>query len=130
MAPDLAYQAGLGFYRLDWFDHLHQSFVLFIERLGVAQLPLVSALQQWQAREPELVTCETGSLETLLDLWPEFTIQRASIFEAQLIVTNNPAQPAETEPATVAVTRKIVRERRATYKKAVPPATIQTNLWE
>ena len=138
LAPDMAYISGFGLYLLDWLEHLHRSFVEWIEAKGKSELPLSTILQECRFHWPELAGSDDAAIETLIGLWPEVQVRRSSIFEATLVVETLRGEEVEggaTSPSaeTVAPTpgvKKVTRERRATSKKRAPHETSQQNLWE
>lgn len=130
----IAYTSGAGLYLLDWLEHLHSSFVEWVEAKGSAELPLSALLHEWKTVRPELAGCEDAALETLISLWPEVQIRRGSIFEATLIVMSLFSEETEDarrpETASSPAPRKATRERSTKSKKRVQQETSQQNLWE
>lgn len=132
----IRYTPGLGLYSLDWLEHIHHSFVEWIESKGQYKLSLSDIIQECQSCWSELAACDEHTIETLFGLWSEVQVQRNSIFEALLLVEVHKEQ-AQTkalpcEPAEGAATApgKSPRERRAGNKKRQQPETDQQNLWE
>jgi predicted nuclease of restriction endonuclease-like RecB superfamily len=136
LVPEMAYTPGLGLYLLAWLEHIHLSFVEWIEAKDQYKLSLSGILQECQLCWPELAGCDESSIEALLCLWPEVQIQRASIFEALLLVEahreHKSVDAHEREPAEHgdSAPGKMLRERRAASKKRSPQETSQQNLWE
>ncbi|HET8846436.1 MAG TPA: DUF790 family protein [Ktedonobacteraceae bacterium] len=132
----IVYTPGLGLYSLDWVEHIHHSFVEWIEAKSQYKLSLSDIIQECQSCWPELAVCDENTIETLFGLWPEVQIQRDSIFEALLIVEAHKAQdrrePSRNESTESIATAsgKNVRERRSGGKKRQHSATDQQNLWE
>jgi hypothetical protein len=129
---EIAYTPGIGLYLLAWLEHIHASFVEWVEAKACLELSLSLVIQECVARWPELDGCDDATIEALLALWPEVEIRRDSIFEARLLVTTLYNGPVETEAPAPAqpMARKVVRERRVSSKKRVPQETCQQNLWE
>lgn len=130
----IAYTPGAGLYLLDWLEHLHVSFVEWVEAKGSDELSLSVLLQECKTVWPELAGCEDAALETLISLWPEVQIQRSSIFEATLLVQTLRGEERE-ESRQAATTsspapRKVTRERPARNKKQARQEASQQNLWE
>ncbi|MGH2478102.1 MAG: DUF790 family protein [Ktedonobacteraceae bacterium] len=138
LEPDMVYTPGLGLYLLDWLEHLRRSFVEWVEAQMRAELPLTTVIQQCRTVWPELATCDESTIEALLALWPEVRIQRASIFEAKLLVESlQGMESLAEEDAALAETplpaghgKKATRERRVASKKQVQHEVDQQNLWE
>ncbi len=138
LEPDMAYTSGLGLYMLDWLEHLRRSFVEWVEAQIRAELPLAVVIEQCRTAWPELATCDESAIEALLALWPEVRVQRASIFEAKLLVESlQGVEAAPEEDAAPAVTplpagrsKRSTRERRVASKKQVQREADQQNLWE
>jgi len=131
LASDMAYTSGLGLYLLAWLEHLHDSFVEWIEGKGQPELSLSAIIQEWQVRWPELAGCDEGTVETLLSFWPEVRIQHNSIFETVLVVEAFQGEQQVVEETNEVVSRnKRARERRAGTKKILSQETSQQNLWE
>lgn len=129
---EIAYTPGIGLYLLAWLEHIHVSFVEWVEAKACLEWSLPLIIHECMARWPELAGCDDATIEALLALWPEVEIRRDSIFEARLLVTAFCQAPEEATPTAPAQTgtHKVVRERRPGSKKRVPPATSQQNLWE
>lgn len=138
LALDIGYIPGFGLYLLAWLEHLHRSFVEWIEAKGRAELSLAVVLQECKEAWPELAGCDDGAIEVLLGLWPEVYIRRSSIFEATLVVkalhdTDALVGEAEREPETTspaASGKRGVRERRTGGRQQVRHEASQQNLWE
>lgn len=129
----IAYTPGVGIYLTDWLEHLHRSFVEWIETQGRRAWSLSALLQACKNAWPQLAGCEDAAIETLLSAWPEIQIRRDSIFEATVQVETISCEEETTTPqseVTGPVVRKTVRERRAGSKKQVQQKTSQQNLWE
>ncbi len=134
LTSEMAYAPGLGLYLSSWLEHIHVSFVEWIEALGQYRLPLSDIIQACRTRWPELGQCDEHMLETLLALWPEVEVQRDSIFEAMLVVEMHSEQAqSETEETSSGVGAQStlpVRAARERRKKRTPQETSQQNLWE
>lgn len=134
LVPDeIAYTPGLGLYMLAWLEHLHHSFVVWIEAKKQSELAVSVVLQEWKAMCPELTACEDTVIETFLDLWPEVQIRRSTIFEAILVVeAARDMEAEECEQALFVRERppKAGRERNVGSKKRAQQGTSQQNLWE
>ncbi len=132
-ADQAAYTPGVGAYLLDWLEHLHGSFVKWVEAKGKAEISLPALFQECREQWPELVGCDDTALETLIGLWPEVRVRRDSIFEARLVVESLNGEETLTQTEAVhqaPVSRRVVRERRAGSKKQLQQETNQQNLWE
>lgn len=134
---EIAYTPGIGLYLTHWLEHLHRSFVEWVEAKNCFELSLSVIIQECKSSWPELTGCDDATIEALLALWPEVEIQRASIFEATLnvvalrgSVTETGMDAPEAAPRSTSPARKGVRERRASSKKPVRQETSQQNLWE
>ncbi len=128
----MAFSPGIGLYTRDWLEHLRISFVEWLGTMGV--VPLADVMQACRTRWPQFATCEDATLETLFSLWPEVQVTRSSIFDATIAIEG--AEEARTaaisdEEALVqqAPAKKVVRERKAPYKKRTPTETQQGDLW-
>jgi hypothetical protein len=120
-------------------EHLHHSFVEWVEAQNCPELSLSLIISECVTRWPELAGCDDATIEALLALWPEVEIRRDSIFEARLLVmtlrdvgvaqahANQEEAPSELTRSTA---RKVVRERRIGSKKRAPQESSQQNLWE
>lgn len=133
-ADAIAYTPGIGMYLTDWLEHLHRSFVTWIEAQGQRTWPLSAILEACKHGWSELACCEDAAIETLLSLWPEVQVRRDSIFEASVIVGALPGaeqeatapQGEEGSPAP----RKGVHARRAGGRRQAPQEASQQTLWE
>lgn len=134
LVPDeIGYTSGIGLYLLGWLEHLHHSFVEWIEAKGNFEWSLSTILQECKSHWPELTGCDDATIEALLALWPEVEVRRGSIFEATLVIKAlRDAEEERDVPAEAAspAARKVVRERRGGGKKRVSQETNQQNLWE
>ncbi len=134
LLPDvIAYMPGVGLYLPARLEHLHRSFVEWVEAQGKREWPLSSILQKCKTGWPELAACEDAAIETLLSSWPEVQIRRDSIFEATLIVEAVRDEEAEIVPQIEIAgpaARRVVRERRAGNRKQAQQEASQQNLWE
>ncbi|MEO7020008.1 MAG: hypothetical protein ABI234_07660, partial [Ktedonobacteraceae bacterium] len=134
----IEYAPGLGLYLPAWLEHLHRSFVVWIEAQNCAELPLSDVIQECKIRWLELAACDESTIEALLGLWPEVRIQRASIFDAKLLVESlqraealNEAEDTQAETTPQAArSPKATRERRVGNKQQNRQKTGQQNLWE
>jgi hypothetical protein len=139
VAGEIIYTPGIGLYLLAWLEHLHHSFVEWVEAQNCPELSLSLIISECVTRWPELAGCDDATIEALLALWPEVEIRRDSIFEARLLVmtlrdvgvaqahANQEEAPGELTRSTA---RKVVRERRIGSKKRAPQESSQQNLWE
>lgn len=135
---EIIYMPGIGLCLSQWLEHLHRSFVEWVEAKGRFELSLSVIIQECKFSWPELTACDDATIEALLALWPEVEIQRASIFEATLAVlalrdsaveeVGVGANAEASGPATPA--RRGPRERRASSKKPARQEIDQQNLWE
>lgn len=142
----IAFTPGIGLYQIAWMERLRASFVEWLreqrESSGKGRaLPLSEVLREGRARWPVLADCEDATLEALLALWPEVRIERSSIFEAIVGLTDDEATGhAIGMHAATSATQgqnnagKVVRERRPAYKKreaGVQSADVkQGDLWD
>lgn len=129
----IAYMPGVGLYLLDRLEHLHRSFVEWVEAQGKWEWPLSLILEKCKTGWPEMAGCDDAAIESLLSFWPEVQVRRDSIFEATLIVKalrdEEAVTAAQAEPAGPAA-RRMVRERRAGSRKQAQQEASQQNLWE
>lgn len=134
LLPDtIAYMPGVGLYLLDRLEHLHRSFVEWVEAQGKHEWPLSALLQECKTGWPELAGCEDAAIEALLSLWPEVQIRRDSIFEATLVVEALRSEEAAIAPQAESgkpAARRVVRERRAGSRRQAQQEASQQNLWE
>lgn len=132
LLPDaIAYTPGVGLYVPDRLEHLHRSFVEWIEAQGKRAWSLSTILQECKTGWPELAECEDAALEILLSSWPEVQIQRDSIFETKLVVEALREEETAIAPRVASpAARRVVRERRAGMKKQAQQEASQQNLWE
>ncbi|HEY1351767.1 MAG TPA: DUF790 family protein [Ktedonobacteraceae bacterium] len=132
LPPDeFAYTPGVGIYLNVWLEHLHRSFVEWIETQERGVWPLPALVQACRNGWPQLAGCEDTAIETLLSAWPEVQIQRDSLFEASVIVQALPCEPetpAPNQEVGSPPAHKVIRQRRAEKQKA--RETGQQNLWE
>ena len=132
--PDaIAYTPGVGLYVSDRLEHLHRSFVEWVEAQGKREWPLSIILQECKTGWPELAGCEDAAIEILLSRWPEVQIRRDSIFEATLVVEALRGEEAAIAPQVEAASpaaRRTVRERRTGSKRQAQQEASQQNLWE
>ncbi len=129
----IAFIAGVGLYEVNWLEHLGDSFVGWLGEGGRLVAPLARALQECRSRWSALAQEDDASLEALMSLWPAVQIRRNSIFEATVSLANVPEAAIEEQQQEMyrqPAPEKVVRERRATYKKRPghTPAT-QQDLW-
>lgn len=140
IAGEMDYTPGIGLYLLVWLEHLHRSFVEWVEAQNCVEWSLSEIIQECVARWPELSGSDDATIEALLAGWSEVEIRRSSIFEATLFVTalretaSAHAQSGvdETRAASAqAGARRGSREKRVgSSKKRAPQETAQQNLWE
>ncbi|MHB8597946.1 MAG: DUF790 family protein [Ktedonobacteraceae bacterium] len=136
---DIAFSPGIGLYTLDWLEHLRVSFVEWLGKMGV--IPLADVLRACRTRWPQFATSEDAALEALFSLWPEVQVKRSSIFDATIAIAgtddvggardSNGEMDAATgeDMAQQTATKKVVRERKAPYKKRTTTETQQGDLW-
>jgi predicted nuclease of restriction endonuclease-like RecB superfamily len=128
---------GVGLYLATWMEHLHFSFVeLLVERVQKGEsLSLPACLDELRTGWPELSGCEDATLETLIGLWPEIQVKRASIFEAALeLIGDGQAETVEViEEGSKVSAKKALRERKPAYTKKRPAqeqeSPVQQDLW-
>lgn len=132
LAADMTYTPGLGLYLLDWLEHLHRSFVEWIEAEAQVELLLAAVIQHCRTAWPELASCDESVIETLLSLWPEVRVQRESIFEAKLLIMARQHERTRADEAILPTTggKRTPRERRAAGKKQQQQQGAQQHLWE
>jgi predicted nuclease of restriction endonuclease-like RecB superfamily len=128
----MAFVPGIGFYTRDWLEHLRVSFVEWVGVMGI--VPLADVLRECRARWPQFATCEDATLEALFSLWPEVQVKRASIFDATIAIEGTEdaraaAIPDEEALVQQAPVKKVVRERKAPYKKRPVAGANQGDLW-
>ena len=131
----IAFTAGVGLYEVNWLEHLGDSFVGWLGEGGRLAAPLAGALQECRSCWSALAQEDDASLEALMSLWPAVQIRRNSIFEATVSLANVPEAAIEEQQQEMyrqPAPEKVVRERRATYKKRpdrthTPPT--QQDLW-
>ncbi len=136
--PDITFSPGIGLYTLDWLEHLRVSFVEWLGKMGV--VPLADVLRACRTRWPQFVTSEDAALEALFSLWPEVQVKRSSIFDATIAIAGT-EDTGETMNVMDTVTgediahqnqtatKKVVRERKPSYKKRTSTETQQGDLW-
>jgi Uncharacterized conserved protein len=140
-----AYVPGLGFYTYSWFQSLMSTFLTQLTTHMAQQtspLLLPTALALLRRCGPALQSSADATLETLIGLCPELSIQRTSIFDATVTLTHaidtdvllSPApQPEQSESSDAAVTARKNsphKHRSAPKKRVQPPSEIvQGDLW-
>ncbi len=136
----ILFAPGVGLYDRVWLEHLGASFVEWLGNHVSRKVSLQEALSECRTWQPALNACDETSFEALLGLWPAVYLRRSSIFEATIALAGDEDALLEDQAgeATQASPRRVVRERRATYKKrAAEPSgkpgdkeTSQQQLWE
>ncbi|GCE04060.1 DUF790 family protein [Dictyobacter aurantiacus] len=136
-STDITFVAGLGLYAQNWLAHVRQAFLSWLEKQPGGTAVWHEALQELRCLTPDLQQSEDATLETLVSLWDEVRIQRASIFEVTIelqaarLETAIHATPPDTGISSDKELRRPVRERRAAIKKRPlpPPEIVQGDLW-
>ncbi|GCE17845.1 DUF790 family protein [Dictyobacter kobayashii] len=137
-AEDLAFVPGLGLYAQNWLEQLKQSFLSWLEQIPAHSASWHEALQKLRSLYPELQQAADATLETLVSLWDEIHIQRASIFDVTIellaapsgAVDSEPLASAEPEPLEQEAVRPARERRAATRKRSKKPSEIvQGDLW-
>ncbi len=132
----ITFTPGIGLYTLDWLEHLRVSFVEWLGKMGV--VPLADVLRACRTRWPQFATSEDAALEALFSLWPEVQVKRSSIFDATIAIAgaedtgdSEDVMDAATgeDMAHQTTTKKLVRERKTSYKKRTATETEQGDLW-
>ncbi|GLV57352.1 hypothetical protein KDH_41880 [Dictyobacter sp. S3.2.2.5] len=134
---DSTFVAGLGLYAQNWLTHVRQSFLSWLEKQPGGTAGWHKAVQELRHLAPDLQQSEDATLETLVSLWDEVRIQRASIFEVTIELQNarletaTPATSPDTGVSSDKEPRRPARERRAASKKRPlpPPEIVQGDLW-
>ena len=136
----LDFAPGMGFYDSEWLEQISASFVEWLGECEDGRAPVAEALKEFKTRWPALAQCEDAALESLLGLFPGVQFRRSSIFEAvvELAGTSERLPEEHVIREQVSTSKKVVRERRATYKKrpAGTPGTqgitaaSQPDLWD
>ncbi|GCE25692.1 hypothetical protein KDA_11760 [Dictyobacter alpinus] len=132
----IAFVPGLGLYHAHWLEQMRQAFQNWLEQKGDQRAAWSEALQELRRLYPDLQSCEDATLETLVGLWPDVTVQRASIFEVTIELLT-PQHASTLPPVQVEATeleqepQKVVRERRSPTKKRTSPIpkVVQGDLW-
>lgn len=135
---DIRFVAGIGLYEVVWMERLRRSFATWMRTVRSATLG--DALREMQRCEIILTKCDDATLESLISLWSEVTIRRASIFEAVVEAVDvedttsieEVLQETSSDNETEEEVKKPKRERRSTPKKRVVKEreTVQGDLWE
>jgi hypothetical protein len=136
---DIAFTAGIGLYQIAWSEQVKQSLLRWLSTSREATL--AAAVRELQAHWPILQECEATVIETLLSLWPEVRIRRASIFDAVVELANAPGdrqsvpieETSDPEGGAQEEEKQPMREKRRPAKKRSthsPEAVQQQNLWE
>ncbi len=127
---DIDYVPGAGFYDRRWLEQIGASFVEWLGEYGQMEMgiagdedrknrqgkvSLVEALEVCRTRWPILANGEDAALEILLGLVPGVRIRRSSIFEVMIELAAISGPESIQEQASPS--KKVVRERRAAYKK-------------
>jgi predicted nuclease of restriction endonuclease-like RecB superfamily len=136
----IAFTPGIGFYQVESLEQLRGSFVEWLEdslkegQKSVAEdgekklkksLPLAWVLHQSRSRWLILATCEDATIEAVISLWPEVQINRISIFEAAISLSDGEETPM---PKVEIVSKKSARVQHTTKKRLVRE-TNQADLW-
>lgn len=128
----MAFAPGIGLYTRDWLEHLRVSFVEWLGVMGI--VPLADVLRECRTHWPQFATCEDATLEALFSLWPEVQVTRSSIFDATIAIEGTEdartnAIPDEEAFVQQGPVKKVVRERKAPYKKRPVAGANQGDLW-
>ena len=132
----ISYAPGVGLYSQPWMEQLGVSFVEWLGERETHSVSLTEALLEWRSRQPILEDCDETTFEALLGLWPAVCLRRSSMFEAVVTLAGEVYTTPEEQDSIEAQTstNRVVRERRATYKKRPAgtsnEAASQQNLWE
>jgi predicted nuclease of restriction endonuclease-like RecB superfamily len=128
---------GVGLYDRTWLEHIGSSFVAWLGEREHGRAQAAEALQACRARWPVLAESEDAALEALLGLFPGVRMRRSSIFEAivELAGIADSFPEEDVMQAHASTSKKVVRERRAAYKKrsaGAPdePSASQQILWD
>ena len=129
----IAFTPGVGFYRVDWLEHMRVSCLKWLEdgrREGEDREPLsLSRVLTWiRTHWPALAACEDATLEAIIGLWPEVHILRSSIFEATVAILDK-AGEEPLAPLVEPKPKQSARERRTLPKKPIENKTTQGDLW-
>lgn len=138
----IAFVPGLGLYHCTWMQKVRQAIREWMNTIQSA--PLSEMLCEIKRQQAVLQNCADATIETLLGLWPEVCIQRSSIFDAivklsdrEVIVDKSEIKEnlvATDEDSFIAanpVKRKI-REKSAGIKKRSigMSEAVQSSLWD
>jgi predicted nuclease of restriction endonuclease-like RecB superfamily len=130
----VAYMSGVGLFAQQWMEQLGVSFVEWLEERKDRRVSVTEALSEWRNRQPVLNDCDETTFEALLGLWPSVHLRRSSMFEAVVTLAGEEYTLSEDQDEAQAAPRKVVRERRAAYKKRpaekADSTASQQNLWE
>ncbi len=132
----ISYAPGVGLYSQLWMEQLGVSFVEWLGERETHGVSLTEALLEWRNRQPVLEDCDETTFGALLGLWPSVCLRRSSMFEALVTLAGEVYTTPEEQDSIEAQTstKRVVRERRATYKKRPAgtsnEAASQQNLWE
>lgn len=131
---------GVGLYDRDWLEHIGVSFVEWLGECEHGRASVAEALKEFKTRWPALEQSEDTALEALLGILPGVQFRRSSIFEAvvELAGTSERLPEEHVMQERVSTSKKVVSERRATYKKRPAgasgnpgiPAASQQDLWD
>jgi hypothetical protein len=116
-------------------EQLRISFVEWIGSAGISSL--VEVLQASRQRWPLLRSCEDATIEAILELWPEVSISRSSIFEASVAITTPGTENIEQSQEAVDYSeqtpiagKKATRGKATVTKKRLVRETSQGDLWD
>jgi len=139
VSEEIRFVAGVGLYHVPWIEQLRRSFALWMR--DVRSASLVDAMREMRRCEAILVMCDDATLESLIHLWSEVSIRRASIFEAVVELVDAEERVAGIEDvaqedvpsddASEEEAKKPKREKRSPTKKRVVKEreTVQGDLW-
>ncbi len=137
----IAFVPGIGFYLVDALEQLRGSFVEWVgqslrdgqndiaddKKIGRKEaLPLEWVVSESRSRWPILNTCEDSSIETIIGLWPEVSINRISIFEATISLFDGEETLTEIHDTP---SRNVLKGQKKTAIKRNNPLTHQADLW-
>jgi predicted nuclease of restriction endonuclease-like RecB superfamily len=137
-SEEIAFLPGLGLYDRAWMQQLHQYTLNWLAERLVQPLSMVCA--ELRDNFPLLQHCEESALEILLTQWPEFLVERSSIFEAQVRYLS-PNEGENVEELTINTTFEVIpkksakrplKERPITLKKRIEyseESVVQGDLW-
>ena len=132
---------GIGFYLIDSLEQLRSSFVEWLDESlredekeaaeGVEKrlknsLPLDWVLDESRSHWPILATCEDATIEAIISMWPEVHIDRISIFEATISLSDGEGALL---PHVETPSKRLLKGQKKTLQKHKAPETNQVDLW-